>query len=375
MFNRLPLIILSVSLLCISCTRSTGLQKLVAGGFTEGNGKGLFFFEFNRKGNLELISEADAGPNPSYFCFSERHDLIYALNEVPEFKGSKGGGITTLYYDPATGNVEKKGEIVVPYGGPCHIALSSDSTFLFIASYGSGSIAVVSLNADGIPERVTDTILYGKEALNVSHPHMISNDPAGKHVYLTDLGLDRIVIFDFDKEKGKLIPVENGIIKAPGGSGPRHFIFNRDGSKLYLINEKSSTIIVFHVTTAGILVPVQTLSTLRSSFTKKNSCAAIFIGKNNDFLYASNRGENSIAVFKIENNGLLKLAGHSSCGGDWPRSFVLDPSGKFLLSGNQRSNTISVFKINQETGIPEGPIGKAAMKAPAFLEFWNKKVN
>jgi len=353
-----------------SCSGGRGPQKLFAGGVAKDNEKGLSLFEFDNKGKLKLIAEADAGPNPSYFCFFKRHDLIYALDEVMKFKGARGGAITTLKYDPESGTIERKNEIRVPHGGPCHISISADSLFLFVANYSSGSVAIVKLDENGIPERVTDSILYVTEPPIVSHPHMISQDPAGRHVYLTDLGRDRILIFDFDKDNGKLIPVENGIIKVPEGSGPRHFIFNRDGSKLYLINEKSSKIIVFHVSTDGLLVPVQTLSTLKSSFTKKNACAAIFIGKNNDFLYASNRGENSIAVFEIEDNGLLKLAGHSSSGGDWPRSFVLDPSGKFLLSANQRSNTISVFKINQKTGIPEGPIGQAAMKAPAFLEFW-----
>ncbi len=332
--------------------------------------KDYIFLNSDNKGNLDLIAETDAGPNPSYFCFSERHNLIYALNEVPEFMGSRGGGITTLYYDPATGRVEKKGDIVVPYGGPCHISLSADSSFLFIASYGSGSIAVVSLDSDGIPERVTDTILYAKEGRNVSHPHMISHDPAGKHVYLADLGLNRIVVFDFDHEAGRLIPLENGITELPASSGPRHFVFNGDGSKLYIINELGSTIMVFNVTTGGRLDLVQTVPTVKEGFQGRNACAEIVPGKDKKFLYGSNRGENSIVVFKIGNDGLLSLSGHSSCGGDWPRNFTIDPYGKYLLAGNQRSDTISVFKINQKTGIPEGPVSQTAMKAPAYLDFW-----
>ena len=370
MFKRLLLIILSVSLFCISCTRSIGPQNLFAGGFTEGDENGLFLFEFDNNGNLKLIAEADAGPNPSYFCFSNRHDLIYALNEVPEFMGVRGGGITTLFYDQANGNLQKKGEIVVPYGGPCHISLSADSSFLFVANYGSGSVAVVKLDVNGIPERVTDSLLYVPEPPFVSHPHMIMQDPEGRHVYLSDLGLDRIMIFDFDKKSGKLNSVKNGIIPVPEKSGPRHFIFSKDGKKFYLINETGSNLIVFNVLQDGTLEPAQTISTLKEGFRGRNACAGILIGKNGDFLYGSNRGENSIVVFKISNDGLLSLAGHASCGGEWPRSFTIDPSGKYLLSGNQRSDTISVFKINQDTGIPEGPIDKIAFKSPAFLEFW-----
>ena len=172
--QRLSLIILAVTLLTLSCSGPSEPVRLFAGGLTEGNQKGLSLFEFDNKGNLKLIAEADAGPSPSFFCFSERHDLIYALDEVMEFNGNRGGGITTLKYNPATGVIEKKNEITVPYGGPCHISISADSLFLFVASYSSGSVAVVKLDGNGIPERVTDTILYVTEPPNVSHPHMIA---------------------------------------------------------------------------------------------------------------------------------------------------------------------------------------------------------
>ena len=369
MKKRVILLLLIISAIILSCSGPAEAPILFAGGFTKDNEKGLFIFDFDKKGNLALLAQTDAGPSPSYFCFSERHNLIYALDEVMEFNGKPGGGITTLKYDPATGAIEKKNELLVPYGGPCHISVSSDSSFLFIASYGSGSIAVVKLDEAGIPERVTDSILYVAEDQKVSHPHMILQDPAGKHVYLTDLGLDRIVIFDFDRSSGRLVPLTDCIISLPAGSGPRHFVFKEDGSKMYLINELGSTVIVFNVDEKGIIHPVQTLPTTKEGFKGKNYCAEILIGKNGDFLYGSNRGENSIVIYKIGEDGLLSLAGHSSCGGDWPRNFVIDPAGKFLLSGNQRSGWISVFSIDMKTGLPEGPVSQVEMTAPAFLEF------
>jgi 6-phosphogluconolactonase len=140
---------------------------------------------------------------------------------------------------------------------------------------------------------------------------------------------------------------------------------------MYLINELGSTIMVFNVDKAGILKLVQTLPATSEGNAGKNACAEILIGKNGKFLYGSNRGENSIVVFRISTDGSLSLAGHSTCGGDWPRNFVIDPSGKFLLAGNQKSGDISVFRINEKTGIPEGPVFKAIMKAPACLKFIN----
>lgn len=366
-------LIVFYSLMIIMGMISTGCKEkltLFAGGFTEGDEKGLRLYEFNTgNGSLKLISETDAGANPSFFCFSGNHNFIYTINEVMEFKGAKAGGLTTLFYDSGSGTIEKKSEIIVPFGGPCHISLSADKDFLFAANYESSSVAVIRLNSEGIPESVTDTILYVNETPKVSHPHMIAYDPGGKHVYLTDLGLDRIMIYDLDKSSGKLIPAENGVITLPEGSGPRHFVFNSNGSKMYVINELNSTVMVFNSDKSKGLELIQTLPTVRKDFNGTNYCAEILIGKGGNFLYGSNRGENSIVTFRIADDGTLSLAGHVSCGGDWPRNFVIDPSGKYLLTGNERSGNISIFKINQKNGIPKGPVGNEEMKAPAYLEF------
>ena len=352
---------------------STGCREkltLFAGGFTEKNDKGLSLFEFNPgNGNLKLVSENVAGPNPSFFCFSEDQKLIYVLNEVMEFNGNPGCGITTMQYNPSNGEVKKKGEILVPYGGGCHISISADNRFLFVANYSSSSVAVVKLDKNGIPETVTDTILYEEKARDVSHPHMISYDPKGRHVYLTDLGLDRIVIYNFDNETGKLSLIPNRIVPFPEGAGPRHFMFNEDGSNMYVINELNSTIIVFNVDNAGYLNAIQTVSTVKEGFAGTNYCAEILPGKDGKFLYGSNRGDNSIVTFKISDEGTLSLVGHVSCGGDWPRNFVIDPTGRYLLSGNERSGNISVLKIDQKTGIPKPLPGNTLMAGPACLEF------
>lgn len=363
------LLLLSMGIISTGCNEN---PRLFAGGYSEGSAKGLSVFTFNEKdGNLELLTESDAGPNPSYFCFSGENSLIYFLNEVDEFNGKTGGGLTTLKYDSKTGICEKLNELVVPFGGPCYISRSADKDFLFLANYGSASVVVVKLGKDGIPERATDSILYETDSTNVSHPHMIQQDPAGKFVYVTDLGLDRIMIYDFDKNTGKMNQKSNGICNVPKGSGPRHFTFNADGSKMYLINEPGSTIMAFNIYENGSLELIQTLPSVRKGFDGMNSCADIHIGADGKFLYGSNRGENTIVIFKILEYGTLSLSGHYTCGGDWPRNFIIDPSGKFLLIGNQRSDQISVFRIDKKTGLPEGPVSTAFFKAPACLKFRN----
>jgi 6-phosphogluconolactonase len=361
------LFILFTGLISSGCKKNI---KLFAGGFTKGYQKGLSVFDFNqRSGKLDLLSEIDAGPSPSYFCFSSRKKLIYAMNEVMEFKGQFGGGLTTLKYDSARGNYEKLNEILIPYAGPCFISMSADSGHLFIANYPNGSVAVVRLDNTGVPESITDTILYVKEEPDRSHAHMIMHDRGGRYVYVTDLGLDRIVFYDFDRTNGKLTQAVNGITNIAAGSGPRHFAFNDDGSILYLINEHGSTIMVFGISGDGQLKLLQTVPTVREGFTGNNYCADIHLGKNGRFLYGSNRGENSIVVFKISDDGLLNLAGHFGCGGNWPRNFVIDPSGKFLLVGNQKSDKIIVFKLDRSTGLSSGIADSAKVIGVACLKF------
>jgi 3-carboxymuconate cyclase len=357
-----------IMLFSTSCYCQT--LRLFAGTYTETGEKGMYLFDLNREeGTFKLLSEEDAGPNPSYFCISKKKGLIYAANEVMEFNGVKGGGVTALRYIPEKGGIEKVKDLVVPDGGPCFISLSPGEDYLLMASYSSSSIAVVKLDEKGIPVRVTDTISFPVNEGNVSHPHMISFDPSGKKVYLTDLGLDRIVIYDFDAVSGHLKQIENGEVSFPKGTGPRHFVFNSSGTKMYVICELNSTLSVFDVDAKGGLKSIETLSTLDEGFKGESFCADIHLGKSGQYLYGSNRGENTIVVFRIGTDGKLVLAGRTSCGGNWPRNFVIDPSGKYLLVGNQKSGNISLLKIDEKSGIPLDSGKGYKLNTPACLKF------
>jgi 6-phosphogluconolactonase len=356
-----------VMLILTSCSNQP--IRLFAGTYTETGQKGLYLFDLNPEtGAFKLLSETNAGPNPSYFCISKSKKLIYAADESMDFNGIKGGGVTALRYTDETGALEKVADMVVPYGGPCFISLSPKQDFLLFASYSSASIAVVKLDEKGLPDKITDTISFPAIDGKVSHPHMISFDPAGEKVYLTDLGLDRIVIYDFDTVSGSLKQIENGIIDLPAGAGPRHFVFNSAGTKMYVICELNSTISVFDVNINGGLRPVQTLTTLGDGFSGESACADIHIGKGERYLYGSNRGENTIVVFSVGSEGKLTLAGRVPGGGNWPRNFVIDPSGKYMLVGNQKSGDISLFRINEKTGIPEYK-DDYKLTSPACLKF------
>jgi 6-phosphogluconolactonase len=344
--------------------------RLFAGRYTETGGKGLFIFDLNREtGTFKLLSESEAGPNPSYFCISKKKGLIYAADEIMEFNGKKGGAVTVLRYNQKTGSAEKVNDLLVPDGGPCFISLSPNEDYLLMANYSSSSVAVVKLNDKGIPVKVTDTISFAGTDGKISHPHMFSFDPAGRKVYLTDLGLDRIVIYDFDTVSGRLKQLENGIVNFPKGTGPRHFVFNSAGTKMYVICELNSTLSVFDVDAKGGLKSIQTLTTLAEGFKGESNCADIHFGKNEQYLYGTNRGENTIVVFKPGIDGRLTPAGRTTCGGNWPRNFVIDPSGKYILVGNQKSGNISLFRIDEKSGIPVDTGKDYKLATPACLKF------
>lgn len=304
-----------ISLAMNGCSNDS---RLFTAGYTRNPGEtGFNIYDFSPvTGELTKISEHDAGPNPSYFCYLPQKKLFYVANEVMKFNGEAGGGLTTLMYDEQNGQIVKMHEMAVPNGGPCYISLSPDHGFLFMANYSRGSVAVIKLDAKGIPESVSDTLFYIKNPPDKSHAHMIMSDPAGKKVYVTDLALDKVLVYDFDRTSGKLIPSDNPSVQLPEGEGPRHFVFKPDGSKLYVINELGSTVMVFNVDDRNSLKLLQTLPTTSKDFSGRNYCADIHIGKDGKYLYGSNRGENSIVTFVIGADGLLRLAGHTSSGGD-----------------------------------------------------------
>jgi 6-phosphogluconolactonase len=370
MKRRTLLIFTILFVIMASFSPSNDTIRLFTGTYTKGTQKGFFIFDLNRSdGTFKVVSENDAGPNPSYFCISRNNKFIYAANEVGRFRGVKGGGVTALSYDAKTGVATKIGELPVPNGGPAYIAISPKDDYLFLANYGGGSVAVVKLDKKGIPVSVTDSIKFKAGEGQRSHAHMVHFDPAGKRVYLTDLGLDRVVVYDFDSETGKLKQI--GTAELAKGAGPRHFTFNEDGTRLYIICELNSTLTAFNVSSDGNLQEFQTVSTLAPDFNGKSFCADIHFGKDYKYLYGSNRGENTIVVFHVGQDGKLTVAGRVSCGGDWPRNFIIDPSGEYLLVGNQNSGNISMFRIDKSTGLPTSPSKDYKLASPVCLKFAN----
>jgi 6-phosphogluconolactonase len=332
----------------------------IVSGYSGGKDPDVILCSINGKGNIEEHSGLTIGNNPSYFTFG-KGGLIYFVNEVDTFDMKAGGGITTLRYDKKNRSLEMVGTINQGGGGPCHIALSDDGKHLITANYGSGSVSVVRLNSEGVPEKVTDNIFYG----NRSHPHMTIYNPRLHTYYISDLGLDRICQLKLDTTAGLLINANVPYIMCEPGSGPRHMAIDKSSADLYVINELNSTLSVYNILSDTVEVK-QTVSALPEGYTEKSYCADLHLSNSGKKIYGSNRGHNSIVTFRVGADGRLSQPEFRNCGGNWPRNFALTPSGKYFLVANQRSDEVSLIPAG---GDPGETVTTLQFNAPSCVRF------
>ena len=359
MNNLTKILLMALSAVISSCSNEEKL--FVVSGYSAENQPDVKLCKITSEGVPEVLSEFICGENPSFFT-SGRRDLFYFVNEVDTFDNKPGGGITTLKLDPATYQFTRMGAMNQGGGGPCQVTLTHDGKYLLTANYGSGSLSVVALNDSGIPEKVTDKLLFGEK----SHPHMVLFNPVRDVYYMSDLGLDRIYIFRAEINEGILLGSDMPFIQMEEGSGPRHMVLDKACRNLYVINELSSTVSIVDIT-AKVPVLKQTISTLPEGYSGKNYCADIHLAPSGKFLYGSNRGHNSIVTFKVARNGMLTPEGHTPCGGDWPRNFAVAPGDRFFVVANQRSGELSVVPYSGK-GNPES-IRALKVTAPACINF------
>jgi len=358
MKKQLLVLMVSLPVLLISC--SMGDNTFIATGYSGDSAADVLLCRMNGNGNIEKLSEITVGDNPSYFTFG-KGGLIYLVTAADTFDMKAGGGITTLRYDKKSKSLEKISSINQGGGGPCHIEVSVDGKYLITANYGSGSVSVVRLNGEGIPDKVTDVIFYGEK----SHPHMTIHNPRLHTYYVTDLGLDKVHQLKLDTTLGLLINVVVPSFSCESGSGPRHMVIDRSSANLYVINELHSSISVYNILSDTVTVK-QTVSTLPQDYSEKNYCADLHLSRSGKKIYGSNRGHNSIVTFRVGADGKLSVPSHRSCGGNWPRNFAVSPSGKFFLVANQRSNEISVLREGDNS---DEAVSNLTLNAPSCVRF------
>jgi 6-phosphogluconolactonase len=346
-------------------------EKIYVGTFTSEGAEGIYLCEFNRSsGEISLIKSFKGIDNPSFLKISPDRQFLYAVTR-PSAAVEKSGGYIQAYKIRQNGDLQFLGKAISHGADPCHVDVSPDGKFAAIATYGGGTTSLYPVKDNvGIGPAVSTITNKGSGPTprqTAPHAHAIKFARNGKQVFSADLGTDRLNIFDL--QKGKLIPAKQPFVKLPPGSGPRHFDFHPDSEVIYVINELNSTISVIDRNGRNREV-VQTISTLPESFNETSYCADIHVSANGKFVYGSNRGHNSIAVFKTDPvTKQLEFLTTVPTRGEWPRNFTLSADGKFLLVANQHSGNIVVFKVNTETGIPEFTGKELKLPAPVCLEF------
>lgn len=336
--------------------------RAYVGTYTGGNGpnqsRGIYLMELDlRSGTLSKPQLAGESINPSFLAIHPGGRFLYAVNEVGEFKGRRGGGLSAFSIDAASGRLRPLNQQSSVGSGPCHLVVDQLGKNILVANYGSGSIACLPIDADG-QLRPHSSFIQHEGSGSVPgrqggpHAHSINLDAEGKFAIVADLGLDRVFVNAFDASSGKLTPHQPPFVKVAPGSGPRHFAFHPHGKFGYVINEMANTVTAFaYDAEQGILTEVQTISTVPSEFKGRSSTAEVQVHPSGRFLYGSNRGHNSIAIFEInQSNGKLKPVSLELTQGKNPRNFAIDPTGTFLLAENQDSDTIVVFRIDPQTG-------------------------
>ncbi len=313
--------------------------------------------------------------NPSFLAIDRSKRYLYAVNEVGEYLGKPSGGVSAFAIDAETKHLRLRNEQPSLGADPCHLSIDRRKKTLLVANYTGGNVSALSVRSDGTLGPSTDLENHEgsgpKEQQKGPHAHCIIFDPSERYALAADLGIDKIMIYQFNSATGKLEPGKQPSIQLKAGAGPRHLTFHPNGRWVYVINELDSTMTTLQYSRqSGTLTEIETVSTLPSDFSGVSYCADLHVSPSGKFLYGSNRGHNSIVVFAIDpGSGKLKLVQHVSTQGDWPRNFVIDPQGQYLLVANQRSNSVVTFAIARGTGelIPTDKIEE--IPSPVCLKF------
>lgn len=346
-------------------------MRVYFGTYTRNNGsKGIYASLLNLKtGELSKPELAGETVNPSFLAIAPGGKFLYAVGEggegagVSAFAIGDDGKLTLLNRQDSGGK------------GPAHISLDVEGKNALVANYGSGSIACLPIETDGKLKAATSKVQHEGSSVNPSrqkgpHAHSIYVDRGNRFVVSADLGLDKVLVYQFDPAAGKLTPNTPPSVSTQPGAGPRHFAFHPGGKHAFVINEMNSTLTAFSWDAEkGVLAELQTLPTLPAEH-KGNSTAEVVVHPSGKFVYGSNRGHDSIAGFGFDAaTGKLSAIGHTPVGGKTPRNFNIDPSGQFLIAAHQGSDTVQVFRIDQSTGglTPVG--GPVAIPMPVCVKF------
>jgi len=342
-------------------------QKYIfyVGTYTDHGSKGIYAYRFDSAtGKSTSLGLAAESAEPSFLAIAPSGKFLYAINEMSQFNGQPTGAVSAFAIQSKTGKLSLLNQVPSRGEGPAHIALDRSGSYALVSNYDRGSIAVFPVLEDGRLGEATASVQHKGSSVNPKrqegpHAHAAVFSPDNRFVIVADLGLDQLLVYRFDAAQGTL-GSDPQIVRATPGVGPRHLVFDGAGRHLYVINEMQSTVVAYGYDAAkGTLSELQIVSALPKGFARTSEAAEIEMHSSGNFLFASNRGDDSIAVFAVNaKDGTLTPIEIDSTGGKTPRNFVLDPTGAWLLAANQDSDDIAVFRVDPGSGhlTQSGPV-------------------
>jgi len=350
---------------------------LYVGTYTDKDSKGIYAFHFDAaSGELTPAGLAAEITNPSFLAVDPSHRFLYAVNEVPKYKDTASGAVSSFAIDRPSGKLTLLNELPSRGADPCYISLDKTGRFVLVANYTGGSAAVFPVLKDGRLDESSAFIRFVGSSVNHErqagpHAHWIETTADNRFAVVADLGVDRLHVYRFDPLHGTLGENDPAFVALDPGAGPRHVAFHPSGKAAYVVNELNSTVTSFSYDAhRAELTRLHTVSTLPANFSGNNSTAEIHVHPNGEFLYVSNRGDDSITVFAIDPaNGTLATVDRVSTQGKTPRNFEIDPTGTRLFVANQATGNIVVFRVDAKTGklTPTGQV--LHVPAPVCLKF------
>ena len=322
------------------------------GTYASAKDPGIYAFRMDpATGALTAAGSVSGVANPSFLAVHPDRRHLYAACEAG------AGAVAAFSIDPETGLPALLNQEPSTGNGPCHVSVDPAGKNVLVAHYGNGSVAVLPIRADGRVAPATATVQHAGSGANKQrqegpHAHSINVDTAGRFAVAADLGLDKLLVYRFDASKGTLAPNDPPAASTAPGAGPRHFAFHPSGRFAYAIHEMNSTLSAYaYDAQRGVLTELNTLTTLPAGFSGNNSTAEVLVHPSGKFVYGSNRGHDSIAIFAVDpGTGRLQSVGHQPTQGKTPRNFGVDPTGNFLIAANQDTNNLVVFRIDTGTG-------------------------
>jgi len=375
---------IAIFLLCalasaFSAPADTGKYLFYVGTYTEegSKSKGIYAYRYDASsGQITSLGLAAETTNPSFVAVHPNGNFLYAVNEVQNYKGPNSGGVSAFAIDHATGKLKFLNEVPSRGADPCYIIVDKTGKFVLVANYTGGSVAVFPVQADGSLGEASAFVQHTGKGVNPQrqegpHAHSIDLSPDQKFAYVDDLGLDEVLTYRFDSAKGTLTANDPAYVKLDPGAGPRHFVLSPDNKFAYVISEIGHTVTALsNDGGSGKLQTLQTVTTLPKDFTGRNDDAEVHVHPSGKFLYASNRGDDSIAIYAIDQSkGTLTQLAITHTGGKEPRSFEIDPTGKLLFAENQNSGNIVIFRIDEKTGKVTATGQVLEVASPVCLKF------